>query len=67
MNTDKTPIPDKADVPIDNQGAQSYTDEKLIEIIDQSLDIMDKDLDGYVSFPEFVAVQDSMKQANAQH
>lgn len=59
-------ITDKADVPIEDQDGRSYSDEKLIEIIDQSLQIMDKDLDGYVSFPEFVSTQESLKRAGAQ-
>lgn len=61
-----TNLTDKADVPIDDQDGKSYSDEKLIEIIDQSLQIMDKNNDGYVSFPEFVSTQESLKQSDGQ-
>lgn len=54
-------ITEKDNKPVDEEGSQTYTDEKLIEIIDQSLKIMDTDYDGYVSFPEFVKTQQDMK------
>lgn len=54
---------EKDNKPVDSDGSQTYTDEKLSEIIDQSLSIMDADLDGYVSFPEFVKTQQDMKQS----
>lgn len=54
-------ITEKDNKPVDADGSQTYTDEKLIEIIDQSLKIMDTDFDGYVSFPEFVKTQEDMK------
>lgn len=54
-------ITEKDKKPVDADGSQTYTDEKLSEIIDQSLQIMDTDLDGYVSFPEFVKTQQDMK------
>lgn len=56
-----TSITEKDNKPVDEEGSQTYTDEKLIEIIDQSLKIMDTDYDGYVSFPEFVKTQQDMK------
>lgn len=59
------PITEKDNKPVDDEGSHTYTDEKLSEIIDQSLKIMDTDLDGYVSFPEFVKTQNDMKQNNA--
>lgn len=55
------PIPEKDNKPVDADGSHTYTDEKLSEIIDQSLKIMDTDYDGYVSFPEFVKTQQDMK------
>lgn len=55
---------DKNDKPVDESGDQTYTDEKLIDIIDQSLAIMDKDNDGCVSFPEFIQTQEDMKRAS---
>lgn len=55
------PITEKDNKPVDADGSETYTDEKLSEIIDQSLKIMDTDHDGYVSFPEFVKVQQDMK------
>lgn len=64
--TSITNITDKAGVPIDDQDGKSYSDEKLIELIDQSLQIMDTDLDGFVSFPEFVSAQASMKVSGTQ-
>lgn len=67
MNTKhkNTNITEKADVPAEGtHDGRSYSDEKLIEIIDQSLEMMDKDYDGYVSFPEFVATQESLRKAN---
>lgn len=59
--------PEKDNKPVDADGSHSYTDEKLSEIIDQSLKIMDADSDGYVSFPEFVKTQQDMKNNNAEH
>ncbi|XP_055323556.1 nuclear transcription factor Y subunit beta isoform X7 [Sitodiplosis mosellana] len=52
---------EKDNKPVDADGSDTYTDEKLSEIIDQSLKIMDSDYDGYVSFPEFVKTQQDMK------
>lgn len=57
---------EKDNKPVDEDGSHTYTDEKLIEIIDQSLKIMDTDHDGYVSFPEFVKTQQDMKN-NVEH
>lgn len=37
-----------------------------MEIIDQSLKIMDTDYDGFVSFPEFIKTQQAMK-SNVDH
>lgn len=61
--TNETPInfPAKDNKPVDADGSQVYTDEKLSEIIDHSIRIMDTDFDGYVSFPEFVQTQENMK------
>ncbi|XP_031617653.1 nuclear transcription factor Y subunit beta isoform X4 [Contarinia nasturtii] len=56
---------EKDNAPGVEDGSSTYTDEKLSEIIDQSLKIMDTNNDGYVSFPEFVKTQQDMKVANA--
>lgn len=61
MSTVSAPITEKDNKPVDADGSQTYTDEKLIEIIDQSLKIMDTNFDGFVSFPEFVKTQQDMK------
>lgn len=61
MYTISEPITEKDNKPVDADGSQTYTDEKLIEIIDQSLKIMDTNFDGFVSFPEFVKTQQDMK------
>lgn len=65
MNSRTCPILEKDNKPVDTDGSDTYTDEKLSEIIDQSLKIMDTNNDGYVSFPEFVKTQQDMKNSNA--
>lgn len=55
-------ITDKSGEPVDDHHGQIYSDEKLIEIIDQSLDIMDTNSDGYVSYSEFITAQESLRK-----
>lgn len=62
--TTNTNITDKDEVPDGDLADGTYSDEKLIQIIDQSLEYMDKDRDGYISFPEFVSVQEAMKKSS---
>lgn len=66
VHAETSSIPEKDNKPVDAEGSHTYTDEKLIEIIDQSLKIMDTDFDGYVSFPEFVKTQQDMKHGADQ-
>lgn len=59
--TEYVEFAEKDPKPVDADGSPVYTDEKLSEIIDHSIQIMDTDFDGYVSFPEFVKTQETMK------
>lgn len=62
FNWTQTPIiADKKEIPAGDLTDGTYSDDRLIEIVDQSMAFMDKDKDGYITYAEYMSVSDSFK------